>query len=52
MADLRYVTVAVGRDYQDVAPTSGTYVGRGRGTLVATQRVDVLETHLPPAPAA
>ena len=23
--DLRYVTVAVGRDYRDVAPTAGTY---------------------------
>lgn len=30
---LRYITVAVGRDYRDVAPTAGSY-GRGpRGTL-------------------
>lgn len=43
MADLRYVTVAVGRDYQDVPPTSGWYTGRGRGTLVATQRVDMID---------
>ncbi|MEX5632295.1 transglutaminase family protein [Parafrankia sp. FMc2] len=43
VADLRYVTVAVGRDYHDVAPTSGRYVGAGRGALTATQRVDVLE---------
>ncbi|WP_407672421.1 transglutaminase family protein [Parafrankia discariae] len=42
LADLRYVTVAVGRDYQDVAPTSGRYVGAGRGVLVATARVDVV----------
>lgn len=32
-ADSRYVTVAVGRDYRDVPPTSGTYRGSGRGTL-------------------
>ncbi|KPM57249.1 transglutaminase [Frankia sp. CcI49] len=49
-ADLRYVTVGVGRDYQDVAPTSGRYVGVGRGALVATQRVDVVSV-VPPAAA-
>jgi transglutaminase-like putative cysteine protease len=47
LADLRYVTVAVGRDYHDVAPTSGRYVGEGRGTLTATQRVDVVALDLP-----
>ena len=32
--DLRYITTATGRDYRDVAPTSGTYTGHGsRGTL-------------------
>ena len=32
--DLRYITTATGRDYRDVAPTSGTYSGRGsNGTL-------------------
>ncbi len=32
--DLRYVTTATGRDYRDVAPTSGTYRGEGaRATL-------------------
>jgi transglutaminase-like putative cysteine protease len=36
-----YLTVATGRDYSDVAPTSGTYVGAARGTLTATKRVDV-----------
>lgn len=39
--DRRYLTVATGRDYADVAPTSGTYVGAARGTLTATKRVDV-----------
>lgn len=33
LADRRYVTVAVGRDYRDVPPTSGWYTGTGRGVL-------------------
>ncbi|HKE50142.1 MAG TPA: transglutaminase family protein [Actinomycetes bacterium] len=36
-----YLTVATGRDYADVAPTSGTYVGPGRGVLTATRRLTV-----------
>ncbi|HEX6234058.1 MAG TPA: transglutaminase family protein [Jiangellaceae bacterium] len=36
-----YLTVATGRDYSDVAPTSGSYVGAARGTLTATKRVDL-----------
>ena len=36
-----YLTVATGRDYTQVAPTSGTYVGSARGKLTATKRVDV-----------
>lgn len=36
-----YLTVATGRDYADVAPTSGTYVGLARSMLTATKRVDV-----------
>jgi transglutaminase-like putative cysteine protease len=36
-----YVTVATGRDYTDVAPTSGTYTGSARGTLTATKQVAV-----------
>ena len=39
---LGYVTVAVGADYSDVAPTSGTFVGL-RGRLVATKHVSVTE---------
>jgi transglutaminase-like putative cysteine protease len=37
-----YVTVAVGRDYADVAPTSGTYVGAPGGTLTGTREVSVV----------
>ncbi|HKW70505.1 MAG TPA: transglutaminase family protein [Candidatus Dormibacteraeota bacterium] len=39
---LGYVTVAVGGDYSDVAPTSGTFLG-ARGRLVATKRVALTE---------
>jgi transglutaminase-like putative cysteine protease len=34
-----YVTVAVGRDYADVAPLSGTYRAPFAGSLIATKRV-------------
>ncbi|MFT3852490.1 MAG: transglutaminase family protein [Ilumatobacteraceae bacterium] len=38
--DLRYVVTAVGRDYADVAPTSGTYVSRGAtGSLAVSKRI-------------
>jgi transglutaminase-like putative cysteine protease len=39
--DLRYLTVAVGRDYRDVAPVSGTYCGPPAGCLSTTRRVSV-----------
>ena len=38
-----YVTVATGRDYSDVAPTSGSYVGTSSGRLTAGRRVGVLD---------
>jgi transglutaminase-like putative cysteine protease len=37
-----YVTVATGRDYSDVAPTSGSYVGTACGRLTAGRRVGIL----------
>ena len=37
-----YVTVATGRDYGDVSPTSGSYVGTSRGRLTADRRVGIL----------
>jgi transglutaminase-like putative cysteine protease len=40
-ADLRYLTVAVGRDYRDVAPVSGTYCGSDPGRLSAARRINV-----------
>ncbi|GAB3887393.1 transglutaminase family protein [Kibdelosporangium lantanae] len=41
-ADARYVTVATGRDYADVAPTSGSYVGAPGGRLTASRQVGVI----------
>jgi transglutaminase-like putative cysteine protease len=38
-----YLTVAVGRDYADVAPTSGTFEGDGVGVLTATKRLDTVD---------
>jgi len=40
---LDYLTVAVGRDFADVSPTSGTYGGPAIGRLAATKRAEVLE---------
>jgi transglutaminase-like putative cysteine protease len=40
-AGLRYVTVAVGRDYGDVAPTSGTYEGPAESVLTTSKRAAV-----------
>jgi len=37
-----YVTVATGRDYSDVAPTSGSYIGTSRSSLTTDRRVGVL----------
>ena len=36
---LGYVTIAVGGDYLDVAPTSGTYLSAASGRLVSTKHV-------------
>lgn len=49
-----YLTVAVGRDYADVAPTSGTFQGTGPGVLSATKRLSFVASpsahrHVPPA---
>ncbi len=40
---LEYVTIAVGADYSDVAPTSGTYVSRVQGRLVTQKRVSLTD---------
>jgi transglutaminase-like putative cysteine protease len=41
--DLRYVVVAIGRDYDDVAPTSGVFIGTSAGSIVARQSVSVTD---------
>ncbi len=40
---LGYVTIAVGGDYSDVAPTSGTYLSPARGRLFTSKRVSLTE---------
>jgi transglutaminase-like putative cysteine protease len=41
-ADSGYVTIATGRDYADVAPTSGSYIGTSGSRLTTERRVGVL----------
>jgi transglutaminase-like putative cysteine protease len=40
---LGYVTIAVGADYSDVAPTSGSYLSPARGRLISRKRVILTE---------
>lgn len=40
---LGYLTIAVGRDYADVAPTSGTYRSGGQGRLTTSKRVTLTD---------
>jgi len=42
--DEQYIAVAVGRDYQDIAPTSGFYLGTSASSLDVTVSV-VMEAH-------
>jgi transglutaminase-like putative cysteine protease len=42
-AGLGYVTIAVGRDYADVAPTSGTYRPGGAGRLTTSKQVTLTD---------
>src|SRR5487761_66218 len=39
-----YLTVAVGRDYADVAPTSGTFSGPGPGSLSVRKRLRFVDS--------
>jgi transglutaminase-like putative cysteine protease len=40
-AGMTYVTIAVGRDYADIAPVSGTYVASHAGVLTMSKRAVV-----------
>jgi transglutaminase-like putative cysteine protease len=44
-AGMAYVTIAVGRDYADIAPVSGTYVAPHAGVLTIRKRVTVKSVH-------
>jgi transglutaminase-like putative cysteine protease len=41
--DFRYIVVAIGRDYDDVPPTSGVFTGRGSSILHGQQSVRLLD---------
>ncbi|MFN2506510.1 MAG: transglutaminase domain-containing protein [Acidimicrobiales bacterium] len=47
-----YVTVAVGRDYSDVAPTSGTFRSPGMGRLSCRKRLELTDDRSEAALAA
>jgi len=44
----RYVSVAVGRDYRDIVPNSGTYHGRASNVLRHRSRVQIEKTETEP----
>jgi len=44
----RYVSVAVGRDYRDIVPNSGTYHGRASNVLRHRSRVQIENTETQP----
>jgi transglutaminase-like putative cysteine protease len=44
-ARMDYITVATGRDFADVTPTSGTYGGPALGRLAYTKQAEVVELH-------
>jgi transglutaminase-like putative cysteine protease len=46
---LDYITVATGRDFADVTPTSGTYGGPALGRLASTKVAEVVELSTPTA---
>ena len=42
-----YITVATGRDFADVSPTSGTYGGPALGRLASTKHAEIVELRTP-----
>lgn len=47
-----YLTVAVGRDFGDVSPTSGTFSGPAAGRLSASKRAEIVELREEPGTEA
>ena len=48
-AGMGYITIAVGRDYADVAPMSGTYLAPHAGMLTSRKSVALMDVVLGPA---
>jgi len=50
VTNLKYIVVGIGRDYDDVAPTSGFFTGKSAGTITSCQSVRVTDlTYAAPA---
>ena len=47
-AGMQYVTVAVGRDFADVSPTSGTFTGSAPGVMTWGKRATVVDLEYAP----
>jgi len=50
-ARMDYLTVAVGRDFADVSPTSGTYSGPAASRISSTKRAEAVEIEIAPPSA-
>ena len=48
-ARMDYLTVAVGRDFADISPTSGTYSGPAAGRISSTKRAEAIEIDIAPS---
>jgi len=46
-ARMDYVTIATGRDFADITPTSGTYGGPAQGKLAYTKQAEIVELNAP-----
>ena len=46
-----YLTVAIGRDFGDVSPTSGTFSGPALGKLAASKKAEIVEIRESPSEA-
>lgn len=48
-ARMDYITIATGRDFADITPTSGTYGGPAQGKLAYTKQTEVVDLNAPAA---
>lgn len=46
-ARMDYITIATGRDFADITPTSGTYGGPAQGKLAYSKQTEIVELNAP-----